>query len=130
MWQRLDQRIAALTAGVGRRTLLGKAATYWTNQREALGLFLTDGHVPMSNAHVERMLRLTALLRKNALFMGSLEAGRRYAALMTLTLNCKLLDINPFVYFRDIFTEIAAGRPANHMAELMPARWLTRQKPQ
>ena len=33
--------------------------------------------IPISNAHVERLLRVVSTFRKNSLFVGSLEAGRR-----------------------------------------------------
>lgn len=59
---------------------------------------MSSGSLPISNAHVERLLRTVALMRKNALFVGSLEAGERYAALLTMALNCVLCDANPFEY--------------------------------
>jgi hypothetical protein len=49
-----------------------------------------------SNAHVERLIRLIALMRKNSLFVGTVEAGERYASLMTLLLNCVVCGANPY----------------------------------
>jgi transposase len=80
--------------------------------------------LPISNAHVERLIRSVALFRKNSLFVGSIEAGERYAALLTLAVNCTLSSANPFLYFTDLFDSIAGGWPAARAADLMPQAWL------
>lgn len=84
--------------------------------------------LPISNAHVERLLRTVALFRKNSLFAGSLEAGQRYAALLTLAVNCMLCGAYPFLCFTNLFDRIAAGWPASRLADLMPQAWLAAQQ--
>jgi len=69
-----------------------------------------------------------ALFRKNSLFVGSLEAGERYAALLTLAVNCALVGANPFTYFTGVFERLAAGWPKSRAAELMPQAWLAAQQ--
>jgi hypothetical protein len=56
--------------------------------------------------------------------VGSLEAGERYAALLTLAVNCALIGANPFTYFNDTFERLAAGWPNSRAADLMPQAWL------
>ena len=84
-----------------------------------LAAFLSNGILPISNAHVERLLRTVALFRKNSLFIGSPDAGPRYAALLTLALNCALRDVNPFEYFTQLFDRLAAGWPSTRLLELL-----------
>ncbi len=120
----IDAYVAKFAQQRKSRTPLAKAVTYWTRQREALGLFLQFGSVPISNAHVERALRIVTLVRKNALFVGSREAGQRYATIMTAVLNCTLVGANPYEYLRDIFHRIAAGISANQLRTATPAQWL------
>ena len=125
---RLHQLIAELQGKVVPKSPLGKAVTYAINQWPTLIVFLDDPRVPLSNAHVERQQRRTALARKNFLFTGSDEGGRRIAILQTLVVACDLADVPPFEYLRDVFGKIAAGWPHNRIAELLPAVWLPNQR--
>ena len=85
-----------------------------------MAAFLSSGILPISIAHVERLLRTVALFRKNSLFIGAPDAGPRYAALLTLALNCVLCDVNPFDYFTQLFDRLAARWPQARAAELLP----------
>lgn len=69
-----------------------------------------------------------ALPVAHSLFVGSLEAGERYAALLTLAVNCALSGANPFLYFTDVFDRLAAGWPNARAADLMPQAWLAAQQ--
>jgi transposase len=128
LWQELTHEVARLALSAESKSPLGKANTYFQRQAPALRAFLEHGVLPISNAHVERLLRTVALFRKNSLFVGSLEAGQRYAALLTLAVNCTLAGANPFLYFTDLFDRIASGWPAQRADELMPHAWLAAQK--
>jgi hypothetical protein len=111
-----------------RKTSIAEGLPYFRRQSPALSAFLENGLLPISNAHVERLLRGVALFRKNSLFVGSLEAGERYAALLTLAVNCALCGANPFAYFTDLFDRLAAGWSNARAAELMPQAWLAAQQ--
>ena len=128
LWTELAAEVAKLEALGEPKSPLGKANTYFRRQSAALSAFLDNGILPISNAHVERLLRGVALFRKNSLFVGSLEAGERYAALLTLAVNCALVGANPFTYFTDVLERIAAGWPKSRAAELMPRAWLAAQQ--
>jgi transposase len=128
LWRELEQYIASIANDVAPKGPLGKAFTYWRKQQPTLKAFLENGHVPISNAHVERLLRTVALMRKNSLFMGSLDAGPRYAALLTMALNCALCGANPFDYFTWLFERLAEGVLAKNALEVMPQAWLRSQQ--
>lgn len=125
---RLHQLIAELHGKVTPKSPLGKATTYAINQWPTLILFLDDPRVPLSNAHVERQQRRTAIGRKAYLFAGNDDAGQRLAILQTLVVCCDLVDAPPFEYMRDIFGKIAAGWPQSRIAELLPDAWLANQR--
>lgn len=127
---RLHQIIAGLHGRVVPKSPLGKAVTYAINQWPTLIVFLDDPRVPLSNAHVERQQRRTAIGRKAYLFTGSDEGGRRLAILQTLIVACALADAPPFEYLRDVFGAIASGWPHSRIAELLPAPWLANQRRQ
>jgi hypothetical protein len=127
---RLHQVIVNLHGRVVPKSPLGKGITYAINQWSTLVVFLDDPRVPLSNVHVERQQRRTALGRKNYLFTGSDEGGRRLAILQTLIVACDLVDAPVFEYLRDVFGKIAAGWPHSRIAELLPAAWLANQRRQ
>ena len=124
LWRELERVITDLAPKVDHRTPLDKAIHYWTRQQPSLRAFLDDGRFPISNAHVERLLRVVSTFRKNSLFVGSLDAGERYANLLTILLNCELVGVNPYVYLVDVTDKIADDWPADRAAELLPRAWL------
>lgn len=50
----------------------------------SLTQFLGNGHLPIDNNWIESQIRPIAISRNNWLFAGSLHAGQRAAALMSL----------------------------------------------
>jgi transposase len=123
VFHQLGKVIADLHNRAVPKSPLGKATTYAINQWQTLMVFLDDPRVPLSNAHVERQQRRIALIRKNALFAGSDEGGRRMAILQTAVINCELHDVSLFDYLRDVFGKLAGNWPQSRLAELMPAAW-------
>ena len=127
---RLHLIIGDLAGRATPKSPLGKAVTYAVNQWSTLIVFLDDPRVPLSNAHVERQQRRTAIGRKNFLFAGSDDGARRFAILHTLIVNCDLVGAPPFEYLRDIFQRLADDWPMARIRELLPAAWLADQRRQ
>lgn len=57
--------------------------------RSALIRNLEDGDLPIDNDHIENRIRPVALGKANWLFAGSLRAGQRAAAIMSLIQSAK-----------------------------------------
>jgi transposase len=83
-----------------------------------------DGRLAIDNNAAERLMKPVAIGRKNWLFVGSGEAGSRAAVLMTLVASCKLNELKPWAYLRDVLTKIAARTPCESLEDLLPDRWL------
>ncbi len=128
IWQDLEAEINRLQTNAGKKSPLGKAVTYFVRQGPTLRVFLSDGFLPISNAHVERQIRTVALFRKNSLFVGSLEGGTRYATLLTVMLNCLLVGANPYDYISDVINKIACDWPASNIDALLPRQWQEARK--
>jgi transposase len=60
--------------------------------------------------------------RKNWLFAGSDNGGKRAAVIYSLVASCKLCGIDPFVYLRDVLDRVSI-HPASRIAELTPSGW-------
>ena len=101
---------------------IAAALDYSLKRWEALTRYLDDGHVPADNNWVENQIRPWALGRSNWLFAGSLRAGKRAAAIMTLIRSAQLNAHDPLAYLKDVLTRLPTHR-ASDIAQLLPHRW-------
>jgi hypothetical protein len=78
---------------------------------KALTRFIEDGDLPADNNWVENKIRPIAIGRSNWLFAGSLRAGQRAAAVMSLLQSARLNGLDPYSYIKDVLTRLptAAG---------------------
>ena len=101
---------------------IGKAVTYSLNQWEALNRYVDDPMLNIDNNLSERTLRMVVIGRKNYMFAGSEAGAWRAAIIYSLVASCKLNDIDPFRYFRDVLIRVST-HPANKIDELLPSEW-------
>jgi transposase len=99
-----------------------KAIDYSLGRWAALMRYLDDGSLPADNNWIENRIRPVALGRSNWLFAGSLRAGERAAAVMSLIQSAKLNDLDPWSYLSDVLARLPL-QPASRTAELLPHRW-------
>jgi transposase len=99
-----------------------KAIDYSLNRWKALVRFIDDGALPIDNNWVENQIRPIAIGRNNWLFAGSLRAGKRAAAIMSLVQSARLNGHDPYVYLRDVLERLPM-QPASRIDELLPHRW-------
>jgi transposase len=99
-----------------------RAIDYSLNRWAALTRFLDDGDLPIDNNWVENRIRPIALGRQNWLFAGSLRAGKRAAAVMSLIHSAKLNGHDPYAYMRDLLERLPT-LPVSRIGELLPHRW-------
>ncbi len=104
------------------RSSIAKAMRYLLNQREPLTLFLKDPAVPIHNNLSERALRVVALLRKTALFVGSDEAGMHLAMLLSMTATCQLHGVDPERWLADVLIGV---QEETDVEKLLPWNWKT-----
>ena len=99
-----------------------KAIDYSLKRWAALIHYLDDGQVPIDNNWIENRIRPIALGRKNWLFAGSLRAGKRAAAIMSLIQSAKLNGHEPFAYLKDVLSRLPT-QPYSQISELLPHHW-------
>ena len=116
----LQQKRVQVPAG----SATAKAIDYSLRRWQALTHYLTDGNVPIDNNWIENQIRPIALGRKNWLFAGSLRAGKRAAAIMSLIQSAKLNGLDPLAYLTDVLTRLPT-QPNRRIGELLPHRWNT-----
>ena len=101
---------------------IGDAIRYTRNQWPALTRFLEDGRLRLDNNCSELELRREAVGRKNWLFVGNDEGGEWNATIVSLIASCKLHDIEPWAYLRDVLI-LVPDWPRERLLELSPKYW-------
>ena len=99
-----------------------KAIDYSLKRWAQLTRFVQDGDVPISNNWVENQIRPIAIGRSNWLFAGSLRAGERAAAIMSLLHSARINGHEPYAYMKDVLQRLPT-HPASRIDELLPHRW-------
>jgi len=100
----------------------GKAITYMLNQWEYLCTYLTDPTIRLDNNLSENALRIIAIGRKNFMFVGHEDAGQNLAILQTITSTCRLHNVDPYEYIKDVLIRVQT-HPASKIDDLLPKNW-------
>ena len=99
-----------------------KAIDYSLRRWTALTRFASDGQLPVDNNWIENQIRPIAIGRNNWLFAGSLRAGQRAAAVMSLVQSARMNGHDPYAYLKDVLTRLPTHK-ASRVKELLPHRW-------
>ncbi len=99
-----------------------RAIDYSLGRWQALTRYIDDPELPADNNWVENQIRPIAIGRNNWLFAGSLRAGKRAAAVMSLVHSARLNGHDPYAYLRDVLERLPT-HPASRVEELLPHRW-------
>lgn len=119
---KIDAERQALARTVLPKSPLGEAVRYLTNQWTALQRYVDDGRLAIDNNRAENMLRIVAVGRKNWLFAGSFDGARRAALLYSIVQSCKLVNVAPFAYLKDVLLRLAT-HSHRVIDQLTPKRW-------
>ena len=118
----LHQWMALQRQKVPDGSATAKALDYSLKRWVALTRFVDDGQLPVDNNWIENQIRPIAIGRNNWLFAGSLRAGQRAAAVMSLIQSARMNGHDPYAYLKDVLTRLPT-QPASRVAELLPYRW-------
>jgi transposase len=120
--ERLRRALSRLQSRYLPQSPLGQAIGYALNQWPMLERFLEHGEVELDNNLVENAIRPTALGKKNWLFFGSEAAGERSAVIYTLVENCRMHDLEPYTYLKDVLERLPTATNQT-VAQLTPLNW-------
>jgi transposase len=105
------------------QSALGKAVAYTLNQWRKLVRCLEYEEVELSNNLAENSMRGVALGRKNWLHVGSVKAGPKVAAILSVVESCRRIGAPVKEYLIDVLPGLDR-RTLSQVANLTPARWL------
>jgi len=97
------------------------AIKYCLNQWDRLTVYYKYPHLRIDNNFSERCVKSAVIGRKNWLFFGSHEGGKRSATIYSLVESCKLQGHNPWEYLNDVLSRLDET-PMN-IENLTPLNW-------
>lgn len=101
---------------------LGIASGYLLGQWAPLSRHVEHGQTRLDNNLVENAIRPTALGKKNWLFIGHPDAGRRAAILYSLIVSCLRHAKDPGAYLRDVLSRLPTMSNQDDLDALTPRR--------
>lgn len=101
---------------------LGHAITYTLKNWIALTRYLGNGILDIDNNAAERLMRPITVGRSNYTFAGNDRGGKAAAIIYSLIETCKLNNINPYEYLRDILTKLP-NTLNRDIKSLLPYMW-------
>jgi transposase len=104
------------------KTPIGKAVAYCLNHWQALNNYLKDGILKIDNNTAERAIKPLVIGRKNWLFAGSHEGAEKAAILFSIIETCKMNEINPYYYIKDVLTKLPSTLMKD-LHKLLPYHW-------
>ena len=107
---------------IGANTATAKALDFTLKRWSALTRYIDDGQLPIDNNWIENQIRPIAIGRSNWLFAGSLRAGQRAAAVMSLIQSAKMNGHDPYAYLKDVLTRLPTHK-ASQIEDLLPHLW-------
>ena len=104
------------------KTVMARAIGYARGQWPAIKRYVEVAEACIDNNSSEQAVKPVVIGRKNWMFAGSDEGGRRAATLYSLIVSCKRLGIDPYAYLCDVIATVAT-HPNNRIGELTPRAW-------
>ena len=117
----LKQWLTDLAPKVLGNSGTAKALAYTLRRWGSLLRYVDDGRYPIDNNAIENAIRPIALGRKNWLFAGSEQAGRRAAAIMSLLATARANGLDPHAWLTDTLTRLPTTL-ARDIDSLLPLR--------
>jgi transposase len=106
---------------------IGQAMAYSLPRWNKLSTYANDPLLNIDNNPVENAIRPVAIGRKNYLFAGSHDAAQRAAMVYSLFATCRLHNINPYDWLKDILERMHVYSTSN-IANLLPQNWKKQER--
>jgi transposase len=126
--EELRRRLEEQQHRVLPKSKTGEGIGYALGQWTRLTRFLEYPELELSNNLAENSMRPAVLGRKNWIHVGSVEAGPRVSAILSVVESCRRMGIPVRQYLLSVLPGMA-DRKVAEVAELTPAAWWRRQKP-
>jgi transposase len=123
----IRQQIEAAQRQVLPGSQLAKACKYTLSLWDKLTRFLEHPELELSNNLAENSMRPIAVGRRNWIHIGSLQAGPKIAAIISIVETCRRLKIPVRKYLAAVLPGMADVQ-IQRLHELTPSRWTVQQQ--
>ena len=122
----IRQQVEAARCSALPASALGKACHYTLTLWEKLTRFLEYPELELSNNLAENSMRPVAIGRKNWIHVGSLKAGPKIAAILSIVESCRRLKVSVRGYLAAILPGLA-DISIQHLWQVTPQTWAAQQ---
>lgn len=105
------------------KSVIGQAISYTLSLWNRLIRYVEDGKYKIDNNLIENSIRPIAVGRKNYLFAGSHEAAQRAAMMYSFFGTCKINNINPYEWLKNIIERLPDCKQSE-LENLLPHKWV------
>lgn len=102
------------------RNKLKDAIDYALKRQVQLSSWLSNPCIPIDNNQVERAIRPVTVGRKNSLFIGAPDAGKRAAILYTMVEECKRTGTDFLQWLTEVLRRLPTHRASEGYWQLLP----------
>ena len=102
------------------RNKLKDAIDYALKRQELLSSWLRNPSIPIDNNQVEKAIRPVTVGRKNSLFIGAPDAGKRAAILYTMVEECKRTGTDFLQWMTEVLRRLPTHRASEGYWQLLP----------
>ena len=120
--EEIRRESSRLAGAVLPKSALGKAVGYTLNMWPKLRRCFDYAQEELSNNLAENSMRPVALGRKNWLHVGSVKAGPKVAAILSIVESCRRLRVPVKEYLLDILPGMDR-RKLSEIGRLTPSHW-------
>ena len=110
LFEQMKAKATSLIEGYSSKSPIGTALGYFLNNYEGLTLFLTNSILPIDNNPQERQIRSSVIGRKTWYGTHSKKGAQTNAILFSLVESCKLNNVNPRKYLKNLVEDIHRGK--------------------
>jgi transposase len=111
-FEKMKTKAMADLGGYSLKSGLGKAMNYFLKNYDGLTVFLKLAAVPIDNNSQERLLRNPVIGRKTWYGTHSKRGAETAAVLFSIVESCKLNDVNPREFFKQLVEDLHQGLEA------------------
>jgi transposase len=122
----IHHKLLAVKGTLLPKSKLGQAVDYALGQWVRLKEFLKHPEIELSNNLAENSMRSIAVGRKNWIHIGSVDAGPKVAAILSVVETCKRLELPVREYLAAVLPGLA-DRKVAEAAALTPMAWKSRR---
>jgi transposase len=119
----LKKVLQALAKRVRPTSNLGNACNYMMGQWKDLLSHCHLGMTRIDNNLIENAIRPSAIGKKNFLFIGAPQAGKKTAVIYSIVVSCQRHGVDPFAYMKDLLERLPRMTNQDDLITLLPNKW-------